>query len=133
MTLGWGASYWGKEAETMARTVEDTVMLIRDWTDARGCGAYRMLAAMAADAAGIAHYDETHPVKRTASGEIIGGQENARKAHKAARQYRLASWILRQVYEGREAHDARVAAEQAAAEERRIANLPRVDAWGRPV
>jgi hypothetical protein len=43
----------------------------------------------------------------------------------------LIAWRL--FKRGRDAHDARVEAEQKAADEARIAALPRVNCWGRPV
>lgn len=104
----------------MARTIEDAALLIRDWTDASGCAAWRSLAEFAKDANRIRAYDESHPEKRTLGGEIIGGERNAAKARKAARQYRLASWVLRMAYEGRDARDREEKAAREAADYARI-------------
>lgn len=117
----------------MARTIEDAAFLIRDWTSAYGCGTYRNLLHFADDAHRIAAYADARPSSHVNrfSGERDGGPENAAKARKAEKQYRLAAWVLKRIYDGREEHDARVAAETAAAEEKRIAALPRVNCWGR--
>lgn len=118
-----------------ARTIEDAVFLIRDWTRWSGCSAWRSMLRMADDAHKIAAYADARPSSHVNrfSGERDGGPENAAKARKAEKQYRLAAWVLKRIADGRDEHDARVAAETTAAEEARIAALPRVNCWGRPV
>ena len=119
----------------MARTIEDAVSIIRDWTDARGCDGWKLILSFAEDAHRIAAYADARSASHVNrfSGERDGGPENAAKARKAEKQYRLAAWVLKRIQEGRDEHDARKAAEDAAKEEVRIAALPRVDCWGRPV
>jgi hypothetical protein len=95
--------------------------------------AWRLFKRDAEDALRCARYAEARPSSHVNqfSGEHDGGPEAAARCHKARRQYALCAWILRQVAEGRDAHDVRVAAEAEAAEEARIAALPRVNCWGR--
>jgi hypothetical protein len=117
----------------MARTIEDVVFLIKDWVDARGCDAAHMLEAMADDAHKIAAYAAARPASHVNrfSDQHDAGPAREAEARKAEKQYRLAAWVCRQIQAGRDAHDAKVAAETAAAEEARIAALPRVNCWGR--
>jgi hypothetical protein len=119
----------------MAHTIDDAVFLIRDWTRWSGCSAWKGIAGMADDAHKIAAYAEARPSSHVNrfSGERDGDPENAAKARKAEKQYRLAAWVLKRIYEGREEYDARVKAAEEAAEETRIAALPRVDSRGRPI
>jgi hypothetical protein len=88
------------------RTCEDCDILIREWTEERGSGAWRCMARMADDAHRILSYDLSHPEKRTPSGELIGGPRLAAIARRAKRRYRLAAWVLRQIDEGRNEFNA---------------------------
>jgi hypothetical protein len=118
----------------MARTIEDAVFLIRDHVKWSGCSAHRLLAASTEDAARIARYDESIPVERANRCFLearVGGPRLAAAARKAERQYRLAAWVLKRIWEGREAFDAAQAKATEDAEEARIAALPRVNCWGR--
>jgi hypothetical protein len=115
------------------RLIEDAVFLIRDWTNWCGSGAWKHFESMADDARRCAAYDDSHPEHRTSFGDLIGGAESAVRARKAEKQYRLAAWVLKRVDEGRDAFLAAKAKADAEAEEARIAALPRVNAWGRPL
>jgi len=115
------------------RTIEDAVFLILDWTQASGCSAWRSFERMAEDAHRIAAYCDARPASHVNrfSGLHDAGPDNATKARKAEKQYRLAAWVLKRVWEGREAFDAAKKAADEAAEEARIAALPRRNCWGR--
>jgi hypothetical protein len=116
-------------------TVKDVRFLIRDGVGWSGYGAAGVMARCAEDCDRIAAYDRQlgRPCLNRFSGEPQGGPENEALAHKAAKQYRLAAWVCRRIREGREAFLAAEEAKAHEADRARIAALPRVNAWGRPI
>ena len=121
-----GERYPGRDIHRLSkgaqvvRTIEDRDLLIRDWVEWSGCSAWRCMARMADDAHRIRAYDLSHPEKRTVRGESIGGWDNATRALRAERRYRLAAWVLKRIYDGREAFDAAKKAADEAADYARI-------------
>jgi hypothetical protein len=101
------------------RTIEDCDILIREWTENSGCSAWRFLAACAQDAHRVYNYDSTHH-EHQSHGVLMGGPRLAKIARRAERRYRLAAWVLKRIYEGREAFDAAKKAADEAADYARI-------------
>ena len=117
------------------RTIEDARLIVLDTIRLYGCDAWKSFIHLALDAKSIAEYASYRTASHVNrfSGEHDGGPENELKAKKAEKTYRLAAWVLKRIAEGRDEHDAKVKAEVAVKEEARIAALPRVNKYGRPL
>lgn len=117
------------------RTIEDARLIVLDGIRYHGCGSWKSCLRLADDAKRIAAYASYRTAAHVNrfSGEHDGGPENELKAKKAEKTYRLAAWVLKRIAEGRDEHDVKVKAEEAVKEEARIAALPRVNKYGRPL